>query len=170
MKLLDLSAWPLWIAVALMAIAAVINARNLRVPNKLSIPALAAGWVAAILVSSDLGIPSQGGGFFSSLVAALIGFALLLPFYLTGWLGAGCIKMHTAFGAWIGCALPPSSAAMLMALCTLLGGGLSIFGYAVKKQSLSYQETPDMRGRLFPAQVTLSLGAIAGIVVTYLLA
>jgi Flp pilus assembly protein protease CpaA len=124
-KLFGLEAWTLWCTFLLMTIAAVINARTLKVPNRLTLPALAVGLVVAILVSGLGNVPSRGGGIVASFSGAGVGLALLLPFWLAGWLGGGCVKMQAAFGAWIGCALSPSHAALLVTLATVVGGLLT---------------------------------------------
>src|SRR4051812_3157601 len=103
-----------------MSVAAAINVRTLRVPNWLSLGAAAAGLGAAVAVTNGLA-PSAGGGLGSSLASALLGGLLLLPCYASGSLGAGCVKMQTAFGAWVGCALPLPAALWVTAVATLAG-------------------------------------------------
>jgi Flp pilus assembly protein protease CpaA len=148
-----------------MLIAAVINVRSLKVPNNLSLPATLAGWVVAGLVSAAVGIPSQGGGILPSLAAAGLGLFLLLPFYVARFLGAGCVKMQMAFGAWIGCALGLEPAAWLSGLATLAGGLLTlvvgIVAIMIARKRRQVDGNPVVRFGLFPAQVTLSLGSIA---------
>jgi HEAT repeat protein/Flp pilus assembly protein protease CpaA len=165
MSLLDPTLWALGCACLLMLIAAVIDIRSLSVPNRLSLTATMAGWLLAALIDAWAVIPSQGGGFLSSLAAAVVGFLLLVPFYASGILGAGCVKMQMAFGAWVGCALGLSVAAGLTALATVAGGLLTAVGVAVAARWWSTPQEPASQVRVFPAQVTLSLGAVAGVVV-----
>src|SRR5687767_5915495 len=112
MDILDPSLWPLWCACILMLAAAIINAGTLLSPNLLSLPTIVAGWLVAVAISASNTIPSQGGGVIPSLAASAIGFFLLLPFYAKAGLGAGCVKMQAAFGAWVGCALGLPAAAV----------------------------------------------------------
>jgi Flp pilus assembly protein protease CpaA len=165
MNLFAVELWALWCAFGLMLVAAVVNARTLRVPNLLSMPATVAGWLTALLMSCSLGIPSEGGGIVASFVATAVALVLLIPFYATGWLGAGCVKTQMAFGAWVGCALAPIPAALLTGLGTLAGGALSAVGALVYSRASQSREAEDPRSHLFPAQVTLSLGSIVGAVV-----
>ena len=102
MGLFGVESWALWCAFVLMALAAAINARTYMVPNRLSLSAAILGWLAALLVSGLESVPSLGGGILASLVGSGVGFGLLLPFFLAGYLGAGCVKMQAAFGAWVG--------------------------------------------------------------------
>ncbi len=166
MNLLSTTAWALWCACILMLIAAVYNARSLAVPNRLSLPAIVAGWLVALLVSAAVGIPSQSGGLPSSLVGTVIGFLLLAPFYVSGWLGAGCVKMQMAFGAWVGCALGFSAAARVTLFATLAGGLLTAISVLVTiaVQRWKAQEQASLRSRFFPAQVTLSVGSVCGVI------
>src|SRR5882672_809535 len=99
MDIFNPSLWPIWCACVLLLIAAVVYARSLIVPNRLSYPSILAGWLVAFAISASVEIPSAGGGIFPSLAATAVGFLLLIPFYKSGWLGAGCVKMQMAFGA-----------------------------------------------------------------------
>jgi Flp pilus assembly protein protease CpaA len=72
------------------------------VPNWLSLPAILAGWLVALAISASAEMPSRGGGFAPSLAASAVGFFLLVPFYLSAGLGAGCVKMQMAFGLGLG--------------------------------------------------------------------
>src|SRR5713101_5269881 len=115
MKVFTPELWGVWCLSGIMLMAAIINARTLKVPNRLSIPATLTGWLVAIAVSCSIGVPSNGGGIFASLVSTVLGFVLLIPFYSAGWLGAGCVKMQMAYGAWVGGALSLPSAAWITA-------------------------------------------------------
>jgi prepilin peptidase CpaA len=169
MNLLNPALWALWSGCLLLLIAAVINARTLSVPNRLSLPATVAGWLLALLLSVSAGIPSQGGGILPSLAATAIGFLLLIPFYASGWLGAGCVKMQMAFGAWVGCALDFSAAAWVTGLATLMGGVITAIGALIAARRSQGPEEAGSRFRFFPAQITLSLGSVCGVVAAGLL-
>jgi len=81
--------------VLLAAIAAWTDLRNRRIPNWLTVPGLAAGVVANVVLSG-------WGGLKTSLLGAGLGLALLLPFVLLRSLGAGDWKLAGALGACLG--------------------------------------------------------------------
>jgi prepilin peptidase CpaA len=165
MKLFSPEMWAIWCTAGVMAIAAIVSARTLRVPNLLSLAAIVLGWSAALAINCSIGIPSNGGGIDASLISAALGLVLLIPFYSRGWLGAGCVKMQMAFGAWVGCALGLTPAACVTAAGTL--AGMVITAVAVGIVVLWRRLKPDARPtfQLFPAQVTLSIGSIGGAIV-----
>jgi Flp pilus assembly protein protease CpaA len=171
MHLLNPTMWALWFACLLLLIAAVINARTLTVPNRLSLPALLVGWLVAVVVSASTDIPSHGGGFPPSLAATVIGLLLLVPFYVSGWLGAGCVKVQMAFGAWVGCALDLPAAVWVTGFATVLGGLLTTIaaGVIIATQRSRTDEQSVDQPRMFPAQITLSMGSICGVVAAGLL-
>ena len=174
MRLFSVDFWALWWAFGLLVLAAVINARTLMVPNRLSLPAAVGGWSIAFLVSGLQGIPSQGGGILASLVGTGIGFALLLPFYATGYLGAGCVKMQAAFGAWVGCTLSPAQTAQMVGLGTVVGALLSaalwLIMWRININRANRQDPDSHLFRLVPAQVTLSVGSISAAVALVVMA
>jgi Flp pilus assembly protein protease CpaA len=162
MNLKDVRLWPIWVACILMLAAAGINYQTLRVPNWLSLSSIVAAWLVALLVNVKL-ISTAGGEIRSSLVAMLIVGLLLLPFYALDYLGAGCVKMQMGFAAWIGCAIGLSRAATATAVATVAGGIVTAIAVAFVLQfGASY---PDrlVLPQLFPAQVTLSLGSVGGL-------
>lgn len=82
-------------AVLLAAIAAWTDLRNRRIPNWLTVPGLAVGVAANVVLSG-------WGGLKTSLLGAGLGLALLLPFVLLRSLGAGDWKLAGAVGAFTG--------------------------------------------------------------------
>src|SRR6516225_12438206 len=96
-----LNHWPLWFICVAMILAAVIDGWKLKVPNWLTFPLVLSGWGLGLL--HDLGlVPGIAGGIGASLAGTALGFALLLPVYAIGGMGAGDVKMQMGFGSWIG--------------------------------------------------------------------
>jgi prepilin peptidase CpaA len=166
MDIFNPSLWPLWCASLLMLIAAVVNARTYeyRVPNLLSLPAIVSGWLVALAISASVEIPTSGGGLVPSLAASAVGFFLLVPFYKKIGLGAGCVKMQMAFGAWVGCAVGLPAAVMVTALATVAGGLLTAAGATYLVLRLRSEEEVIAWSHLFPAQITLSLGSVWAVI------
>ncbi len=159
---MDLTAvgfWPTWVAAGLMAGAAVINARTLTVPNWLTLGGIVSGWAVAALGAS--GAVSILGGLGPSLAATAVGYAALTPLASRGHLGAGCVKAQMAFGAWLGCGVE-SGPAVGAAVAAGLGGWLALAAVA---GVVAAGRRADRAGRgweRLPAQVPLSVGAVAG--------
>ena len=160
-RLLDARNWSLLVGAALMLMAAVVNVVDLRVPNWLTFSSILAAWIVSTLVTArQLG--TQGGGIGPSFSLAFFAGMLLAPLYGLGWLGAGCVKMHMALGAWIGCTYPAERGAKVTLAATLVGGLLTAAGFFLQAFLLAGRVDAD-NWPLFPAQVTLSLGAIAAL-------
>jgi prepilin peptidase CpaA len=85
-------------AVLLSAIAGYTDWRSRRIPNWLTVP----GFVVGVTVNTIFGGRS---GLETSLLGALVGLGLLLPFVLLRSLGAGDWKLAGALGAFTGPAL-----------------------------------------------------------------
>src|SRR5437879_616676 len=105
MALFTLANWPLLFISAAMIVCAVIDAWKLKVPNWLTFPLVLSGWGLGLI--HNLGLltgpdPENIGGIGASLAGTALGFALLLPVYAIGGMGAGDVKMQMGFGAWIG--------------------------------------------------------------------
>jgi prepilin peptidase CpaA len=141
-----LSNWPLWFICVAMIVAAVIDGWKLKVPNWLTFPIILSGWLLGL--SHDVGLLGEStgvGGFGASLVATLLGMALLLPLYAIGGVGGGDVKMQMGFGAWVGAfyglnALPESHPGALwiivyaFALAAVIGGVLALIMIFVRGQ------------------------------------
>src|SRR5438034_5727265 len=101
MVLFNLAYWPLMFVCAAMIVAAVIDGWKLKVPNWLTFPLIISGWLVGLLenfgvvasfVAPD-GAPYEGG-IGAALAGTALGFALLLPVYAIGGMGAGDVKMQ----------------------------------------------------------------------------
>jgi hypothetical protein len=125
---------------------------------------MVSGWLVAVGISGSTTL--HGGGLAASLAASAVGLVLLLPFYRGGSLGAGCVKMQMAFGAWVGCGLNLPTAVAVTAAATVAGIALTTAGVSLAALRLRAQQEAGAGGFLFPAQLTLSLGSVCGVIVT----
>jgi prepilin peptidase CpaA len=82
-------------AVALAVIAGWTDLRSHRIPNWLTVPALLVGVTVNVVLSGRNGLKT-------SVIGAVLGLALLLPFVLLRSLGAGDWKLAGALGAFVG--------------------------------------------------------------------
>ncbi|MBA4501410.1 A24 family peptidase [Marinobacterium marinum] len=107
--------------------AVLMDWRRNRIPNWLTFGALALG-----LVLHTIFLPSPE--WYAGLQGAGVGLAVLLPFYLTGGMGAGDVKLMAAVGSLIG----PS--AVLTAGCfALVIGGCVAFYMVLRSGELGNQ-------------------------------
>src|SRR5713101_7608166 len=109
--------WPLWFLSVAMIVAAVIDGWKLKVPNWLTFPLVLSGWAFGLAHSLGWLAETGAGGIGASLAGTALGFALLLPVYAIGGMGAGDVKMQMGFGSWVGAFF-------------CLGSGLQIIFYA----------------------------------------
>src|SRR5205085_11602693 len=100
MKLLTLENWPVVVICVGMLAAAIIDWWKFKVPNKLTFPLILSGWLLGL--ANTCGLEAGNGGIWSALGGTLLGFALLIPVYAIGGMGAGDVKMTMGFGSWIG--------------------------------------------------------------------
>lgn len=84
-----------WFLAIMMVAAAIIDGRELRVPNRLTYPLALAGLAASAAFGGFSGL--LGG-----LEGLILGLALLIPLYAIGGMGAGDVKLLAAAGAWVG--------------------------------------------------------------------
>jgi prepilin peptidase CpaA len=89
--------WPVWLVTITLVIAAVIDGLQLKVPNWITFPMIASGWIYSACLS-----PYPGWeGLCFSLVGTAVGLGLLLPAYAIGGMGAGDVKLLAGVGAWM---------------------------------------------------------------------
>jgi len=86
--------WSVWLVAVTLVIAAVIDGLYLKVPNWLTIPMIATGWVFSFAVAGWSGL-----GW--SLAGSVVGLILLLIVYSIGGMGAGDVKLLAGIGAWL---------------------------------------------------------------------
>lgn len=138
MALFDPANWPLLFISVAMIVAAVIDAWKFKVPNWLTFPLVLSGWGLGLLHNLGLLTGTGVGGIGGSLAVTTLGFALLLPVYAIGGMGAGDVKMQMGFGAWVGAFFGWSEGwkVMLYAFCAavIIGGILALIMIVVRRQ------------------------------------
>lgn len=103
---------------ALLGWASVSDLRTRRIPNRLVLVLGIGGLLFTPLV--------HDGGFMRALSGLLLGFAVWIPLYALGALGAGDVKLFAAAAAWLG-----PRGALDAALLAAVAGGVLAFLLAV---------------------------------------
>src|SRR5437764_1997183 len=144
MALFTLSSWPLLFICAAMVVAAVIDGWKLKVPNWLTFPLIFSGWALGLCHSIGWLAETGSGGIGSALAGTALGFALLLPVYAIGGMGAGDVKMQMGFGSWVAAffGLGDGCKVIFFAFCAaaIVGGVLAAVMIAVRGQFRSNAE------------------------------
>jgi len=147
--MLSAAHWPLvFISVAMIA-AAVIDGWKLKVPNWLTFPLILSGWALGAFYditqppSAVFGFePYHGSRFVASFAVTFFGFAIFMPIYLIGGVGAGDVKMQMGYGAWVGafCGLYTGMLVVLWGylLGIVVGGVLGIAIMLVRREFQEY--------------------------------
>jgi prepilin peptidase CpaA len=86
--------WHIWLVSVVLIVAAVIDGRQLKVPNWITFPMIVSGWAYS-------GLFYGWAGFGWSLAGTAVGLGLLLPAYAIGGMGAGDVKLLAGVGAWV---------------------------------------------------------------------
>ncbi len=87
--------WPVWLVTIVLIVAAVIDGLILKVPNWLTFPMIACGWLHGYMTAGWAGL-----GW--SLVGTVVGMLPLLALRAIGGMGAGDVKLLAGVGAWLG--------------------------------------------------------------------
>jgi prepilin peptidase CpaA len=178
-KLLDPMSWPLWVVVAGMILAAVIDGWKRRVPNWLTFSLILSGWALGLYHDFlhwevfnwhiDGWQTAEGkfvtgiGGFLASLGCTVIGFLLLFPLLLLRGMGKGDVKMQMGFGAWVGAFFGWSPGWLIVILAFAVGaliGGLIGFGMMIYNRSYR-QNLQNMQAIMMDVMVGAGLGKMA---------
>lgn len=111
-------------AVAVACIGAVWDVVTYRIPNKLTYPAIVAGFIAHFIVEGPVGVAWAATGL-------CIGGGAFLLLYLLRTLGAGDVKLMAAVGAFAG-----PSKTIEIALYSAIAGGVLALMVALYKRRL----------------------------------
>lgn len=133
----------LGLAVALTAVAGIIDWRSRRIPNWLTVPGLLIGVTANAMLGGLAGLKN-------SLLGAGLGLLLLLPFVFVRSLGAGDWKLAGALGSFVGPAV----------LVDLLIGSIFVAGVmalALVIYKRRFKQTMRNIGRMLAAMVTFRM-------------
>jgi prepilin peptidase CpaA len=107
--------WQVWLVTVTLVVAAIIDGKQLKVPNWLTFPMIVSGWgVNTALFGWE--------GLGASLLGTVVGLALLMPAYAIGGMGAGDVKLLAGVGAWVG------SSVTFYAFClsAIVGGVIAV--------------------------------------------
>ena len=157
----DLPILKLGVLVACLTAAVVTDLRSHRIPNRLCAVALAVGLLLQVAATG-------ADGLWVGLSGLLTGAVLLLPFYLSGGMGAGDVKLMGAVGAFLG-----ASGALFAAMATLVIGGVLGGGLMLWKQICLWGAANEIVGfhngaavsawkLKFPYAAAIAIGAVAG--------
>lgn len=113
--------WVFWFVSIFCIVAAYIDGKELRVPNKLTFPMIIAGWIYS---SISYGMSGDGWyiGLLWSLAGTAVGLMTLIPAMSIGGMGAGDVKMMAAIGAWVHCTITFYA----FCLSTIIGAVLAV--------------------------------------------
>lgn len=131
--------WHIWLVAATLVVAAVIDGWMLKVPNWLTYPMIFSGWIYSFNTFGWTGL-----GF--SLLATIVGLAMLLPLYSVGGMGAGDVKLLAGVGAWVGTHGHPQNywgglIVMFYAFCAtaVIGGGIALLMIVWRRDWLKHK-------------------------------
>jgi prepilin peptidase CpaA len=110
--------WPVWVVSITLVVAAVIDGWKLKVPNWITFPMIALGWIYSATLSPYAGWE----GLLFSLVGTAVGLGLLLPAYAIGGMGAGDVKLLAGVGAWVW----GTNTLWAFAISALIGGAIAL--------------------------------------------
>ena len=119
----DMARLAFWPVLAMVAIAAIVDLRSRRIPNRLVLPLLAAAPAVAVASGGWSGVKE-------SLAGAGLAIAAALPLVLLKGMGMGDLKLLAAVGAWIG----PSQTVIAL-VATGLAGGLIALAWALAQRN-----------------------------------
>jgi prepilin peptidase CpaA len=147
-------------AVSAAGLAAVTDVWTRRIPNWITFGTLLLG----ILLNTWL---HGFEGLVGALAGAALGIALLLPFYATGTIGAGDVKLLGGLGAVLG----PQALVSVAVYAAIVGGVMSIVILAWRRRlfvavsdMLIHHRPPVRSGATAPYGVAIASGAVLSLI------
>ena len=120
--------WHVWLVTITLVVAAYIDGKQLKVPNWITFPMIASGWVFNLAMFGWEGLGM-------SLLGTVVGLALLMPAYAIGGMGAGDVKLLAGVGAWMG------SSVTFYAFCaSAIIGGVIALGMILYRKAWSHHK------------------------------
>ena len=113
-------------------IAAIVDVSKRRIPNVLTFGAAGGALLYHVATSGPTGAAIAVTGW-------LVGFALFVPFFALGGMGAGDVKLIAALGAWLG----PLGALQLAAATAIAGGITAVV--VILQQRYGWQALSNLR-------------------------
>jgi prepilin peptidase CpaA len=154
---------------ALIGAAVVMDVRERRIPNVITVPAL----LFAVAIAAAL----PGRAVLPAIVGALVAFGLGFPLFALGGIGAGDAKLLTAVGAFVGptallaviiwgglagCGLALADAVRRRTVVPLLMNTLSLFIYLISLGRAGRRASLETPGaQTVPYGVAIAAGALA---------
>lgn len=132
----------------ILGIATAIDLKDHRIPNTLTLPAIILG---LILHSSAYGMT---GVVFSG-IGAVIGLCALIPFYISGGMGAGDVKLMAAAGSFLGPSLTVGAVCLTLVIGSILA--IAVLTKRIVASSMSGSQATLTNIR-FPYALAIALG------------
>ena len=127
-------------------ICLILDVRTGKIPNWLTVPALAVGLLVHPIIGATVGDGWLAGLKFSALGFAT-GFALLLVLWFVGGSGGGDVKMMSALGAWLGVKLVIIVFLASAAVTVVLMSGATFYNLTVRSLASIRRASADPVGR-----------------------
>lgn len=135
------------VLVVLLVIAAVIDARTYRIPNRLTVGGMVFGLAYNAITSA-----AWIDGLLGAAAGLGVGLLVLLPVYLLRVMGAGDVKLMAMVGAFVG--FPDIFHAVLYSLVV---GGIAAIGFALHRRAFRR-----MSENVFDIVQSMAFAAMAG--------
>lgn len=103
---------------ALLALSIFSDVRARRIPNRLVVTGLIIGFIGQGILAGPVGLVL-------AIIGAVAGFLCLLPFYVTGGMGAGDVKLMAMCGAFLG----PLFAVFAAVASLVIGGVIGVLWF-----------------------------------------